>query len=620
MENGGGFTGGVFTNMAIYNPTLPIDGARHRDEPDEVLRDRTARSGRATRSRSPSRSPIARPENRDPRQRHRHAAPHRRPHGADDARRRLLELPSARPTSRAPARSAPSSTAWRARRSAACRTSTSSSCSPHAEARRQAGARGRRRLRVQQVQQQRLRSAVTQGFVTDAFEFNNLGGGHAASSPAPFSYIQESKLVSFFSRANYGYADKYFLTGVVRRDGSSRLGGRTQVVGLPGLSALVAHQQRGLHAGRRFSDPRAARGLGTAGQPGGAAVRHAAAARDRRRRASIRSAAAITTRAFRRRRSRTPTSSGRRPSRRTSDSTGASRTTGSPASIDVYQKNDEGPAAHRPVPQPAVVSHADPERRLGAEPRSRGDARRAAVRRGEQVADVGSRALRRAQQGHRPRRRAVHRRRAASPVRVSRAATRSASSPASRSAPSGAPKFLARERQRASRSSPAQATSTGCTNGETIAPTGDDEHDHRQRQPEVHARSAQQRRAGPSSTRAGCGAASSARDVFNNTALVYSTKGNAKSATQLPRVGARRPDRHQRAGDLLVALDRERTVRPPAERHARLHVHAAGCARRRRTTRVYVSGDNLLLFTPYIGLRPRSLRRQPASPRAASIT
>ena len=24
MENGGGFTGGVFTNMAIYNPTLPI--------------------------------------------------------------------------------------------------------------------------------------------------------------------------------------------------------------------------------------------------------------------------------------------------------------------------------------------------------------------------------------------------------------------------------------------------------------------------------------------------------------------------------------------------------------------------------------------------------------------
>ena len=31
MENGGGFTGGVFTNMAIYNPTLPIKVLDTRD-------------------------------------------------------------------------------------------------------------------------------------------------------------------------------------------------------------------------------------------------------------------------------------------------------------------------------------------------------------------------------------------------------------------------------------------------------------------------------------------------------------------------------------------------------------------------------------------------------------
>jgi iron complex outermembrane receptor protein len=61
------------------------------------------------------------------------------------------------------------------------------------------------------------------GFITDAFRWNNLGAGTQSSSPPPVSYNNESKLVAFFTRANYGFADKYFLTGVVRYDGSSRL-------------------------------------------------------------------------------------------------------------------------------------------------------------------------------------------------------------------------------------------------------------------------------------------------------------------------------------------------------------------------------------------------------------
>jgi TonB-dependent starch-binding outer membrane protein SusC len=61
------------------------------------------------------------------------------------------------------------------------------------------------------------------GFITDAFRWNNLGAGNQANSPPPVSYNEQSKLVSFFSRANYGFADKYFLTAVVRYDGSSRL-------------------------------------------------------------------------------------------------------------------------------------------------------------------------------------------------------------------------------------------------------------------------------------------------------------------------------------------------------------------------------------------------------------
>lgn len=64
---------------------------------------------------------------------------------------------------------------------------------------------------------------IAQNFITDAFRWNNLGAGAQGSAPPPVSYDEESKLVSFFGRANYGYANKYFLTGVVRYDGSSRL-------------------------------------------------------------------------------------------------------------------------------------------------------------------------------------------------------------------------------------------------------------------------------------------------------------------------------------------------------------------------------------------------------------
>jgi TonB-linked SusC/RagA family outer membrane protein len=59
------------------------------------------------------------------------------------------------------------------------------------------------------------------GFITDVFGVDNLGAGTLGG--APTSYRVESELASFFGRANYGFADRYFLTGVVRYDGSSRL-------------------------------------------------------------------------------------------------------------------------------------------------------------------------------------------------------------------------------------------------------------------------------------------------------------------------------------------------------------------------------------------------------------
>ena len=76
-----------------------------------------------------------------------------------------------------------------------------------------------------------------QNFVSDVFQWNNLGAGVQASSPPPVSYIQESKLASFFGRANYGYAGRYFLTGVVRYDGSSRLAEGNKWEIFPAVSA-----------------------------------------------------------------------------------------------------------------------------------------------------------------------------------------------------------------------------------------------------------------------------------------------------------------------------------------------------------------------------------------------
>jgi iron complex outermembrane receptor protein len=93
--------------------------------------------------------------------------------------------------------------------------------------------------------------AVMQGFVTDAFEFNNLSGG--SKQIVPTSYIQESRLVSFFSRANYGYAGRYYLTGVVRRDGSSRLAEGHKWSTFPAISASWRINNEDFMRGSRLS-------------------------------------------------------------------------------------------------------------------------------------------------------------------------------------------------------------------------------------------------------------------------------------------------------------------------------------------------------------------------------
>jgi len=96
--------------------------------------------------------------------------------------------------------------------------------------------------------------AQMRGFITDAFGVNNLGAGTQLKSPAPTSYDVESQLVSFFSRANYGFKNKYFLTGVVRYDGSSRLAPGHQWATFPAVSASWRLSEESFFKGGMFNN------------------------------------------------------------------------------------------------------------------------------------------------------------------------------------------------------------------------------------------------------------------------------------------------------------------------------------------------------------------------------
>jgi TonB-dependent starch-binding outer membrane protein SusC len=94
---------------------------------------------------------------------------------------------------------------------------------------------------------------VMTNFVTDVFRWDNLGAGSQSASPIPTSYREESRLVSFFSRANYNFGRRYFLTGVVRYDGSSRLAEGNKWSVFPAISASWRVSEEGFMRDRPFS-------------------------------------------------------------------------------------------------------------------------------------------------------------------------------------------------------------------------------------------------------------------------------------------------------------------------------------------------------------------------------
>ncbi|SMO50102.1 SusC/RagA family TonB-linked outer membrane protein [Gracilimonas mengyeensis] len=75
------------------------------------------------------------------------------------------------------------------------------------------------------------------GFFTDAFRDNNVGAAEDAERNELTSYKDERTKLSQFMRLNYTLDDKYILTGVVRRDGSSVFSENNKWGVFPGVSA-----------------------------------------------------------------------------------------------------------------------------------------------------------------------------------------------------------------------------------------------------------------------------------------------------------------------------------------------------------------------------------------------
>ena len=595
MENGGGFAGGVFTNMAIYNPTLPIEVV------DPVTNTTKFYEG-AERS---VRNPVALAKQITDQ------APENRILGNVTGSLLIIDGLTAQTTLGADYTSSvrqtyiPRSSPLGAEFSGVARQAE----------------RSLQNLNFQQLltgtpklgDRQELEvvagyeyskftnngfEAIMQGFVTDAFMFNNLGAGTQTGSPVPVSYIQESRLVSFFSRANYGYAGRYYLTAVVRRDGSSRLAEGHKWSTFPAISASWRINNEEFMRGSRLSTLAVRAGWGRQGNQ------------------SLQPYATqllLKTDAGARYPFGTTVTTGLSASQvanpdlkwETSEQTNvgldwglrSDRITGS---IDVYQKTTKDLILTVPVPQPAVV--------------------------GTQIQNIGS-----------VRNRGLE---ATLDARLIDGTTRTLTSGLVLAVERNTVQSLGeapfiitgdvfgqgqsgRSSQRIIPGEPlgtfwgaqflgvdpqgrqlfaCKSTSTGCTNGQTLSPTGDDEMVLGNANPSFTLGLRSNGAIGKFDA-SWLWRGEFGRTVFNNTALVYSTKGNAKSSRNFLRealsdpIGIAEPAIYSSRwleNGRFIRLQNA-TVGYTFELPGRLGI---------RTTRVYLSGDNLLLFTPYTGYDP----------------
>lgn len=83
--------------------------------------------------------------------------------------------------------------------------------------------------------------AYGEGFLSDGFSYNNLGSAsvNKPNKETMSSYKSERTLVGFFARASFTFLDGIYLTGSIRRDGSSMFGENNKWGNFPAVSAGV---------------------------------------------------------------------------------------------------------------------------------------------------------------------------------------------------------------------------------------------------------------------------------------------------------------------------------------------------------------------------------------------
>jgi TonB-dependent starch-binding outer membrane protein SusC len=105
-----------------------------------------------------------------------------------------------------------------------------------------------------------------QGFLTDALGYNGLSTGSKLITP--FSLLEQSRLVGFFTKANYSFKDTYFLTASWRKDGSSRFGVGNKWAAFPAISGSWRLSQASFIPKGPFNELRLRAGWGRLGNPG----------------------------------------------------------------------------------------------------------------------------------------------------------------------------------------------------------------------------------------------------------------------------------------------------------------------------------------------------------------
>ncbi|RZL13148.1 MAG: TonB-dependent receptor, partial [Hymenobacter sp.] len=106
--------------------------------------------------------------------------------------------------------------------------------------------------------------AETRGLTDNSYSYYNLGAG--ASPQAPSSLFNANQFFSLFGRANYGYKDRYLLTGTIRSDAASRFGADHQVGVFPsGAVAWRISQEPFLADNKTISDMKLRFGYGQTG-------------------------------------------------------------------------------------------------------------------------------------------------------------------------------------------------------------------------------------------------------------------------------------------------------------------------------------------------------------------